>query len=118
MKAETGPVLHGTACVLVPLMGSTAVARDRAEAASTISVSHRAKAGLLASELKLSGTELASCGGLLFEELLLLGIGVANLNDVFVLIAVTDHREVVELLDYFFADVAALESSPVNDQLT
>jgi hypothetical protein len=66
----------------------------------------------LSSELILSGAELASGLSLLLERLLLLCVGVSDLNLHF--FAVVLDGEVVELLDDFFAGLSRLESDQVD----
>lgn len=62
-----------------------------------------------AAELELSSAELTSGGSLLFEHLLLMCVGVANLNYV-LLSAWLGDRSIVELLDDILTDIPGLKA--------
>lgn len=66
----------------------------------------------LCSKLVFGRTELASCGGRLFEMLLFLSVGIPNLNRI--IFAVSLNRLVVEGFDDFLAGLAILEAKCVN----
>lgn len=68
-----------------------------------------AMTGLDAAELEFGRTELASSCSLLFKHLLLMRVGVSDLNDV-LFSTVFGNRSVVELLDDIFTDIARLEA--------
>lgn len=72
-------------------------------------VEETAATGLKTSILEFSSAELTSGGGLLLKHLLLVCIGVADLDDV-LLTSLAAHRGVVELLDDILADVSCLEA--------
>jgi hypothetical protein len=66
--------------------------------------------GLKTSVLELGSAELTSSGGLLLKHLLLVRIGVSDLDDVLVATFTAD-GSVVELLDDLLADIATLEAN-------
>lgn len=73
----------------------------------------RSSPGLENSILELSSPELASSGSLLLEDLLFLGVCVADLNDMIFSVR-NSNRSIVELLDDVLADIARLKASEAN----
>jgi hypothetical protein len=87
---------------------------DRVEAVRSRASGQKASTtGLNASVLKFSSAELASSSSLLLQHLLLMGVGVTNLNDVF-LAAGLGNWSIVELADDLFTNIARLETKKTS----
>ena len=81
----------------------------RADTTETIRSKEASTASLEATILKLSSTELTGGRSLLLQHLLLMGIRVANLDNMLFSTRFAD-RSVVELPNHFFTDVTRLEA--------
>ena len=101
-------LLEGSACVGDGRAGSVTRARTGE------SLGHREKARSMTTRLEtaileLSGAELARSSSLLLQHLLLVGVGVTDLDRMLVA-AILGDRSVVELLHDFLADISGLEA--------
>ena len=113
-RAATRQMANGRLCPTLALDWNTGGAKILLELIGVVgmiggtSIWDAALAPGLSSELILSRAELASSLSLLLERLLLLGVGVTDLN--LHLFAVGCDGEVVEILDDIFAGLTRLES--------